>query len=54
MTLDVYADAAATFAGSLSDRGEAPMASTAAQVLRAAVDAGLGAQDIAAAVTLRP
>jgi 3-hydroxyisobutyrate dehydrogenase-like beta-hydroxyacid dehydrogenase len=49
-TLDVYADAAATFAAGLNVRGEALMVRAAAQVLQRAVDAGLGGQDIAAAV----
>lgn len=52
-TLNVYADAATTFAATLAEQGDAPMASTAARVLQAAVDAGLGDQDIAAAVTIR-
>ena len=52
-TLDVYADAAATFATALETQGAAPMTRTAAQVLRRAVDAGLGDQDITAAVSLR-
>jgi 3-hydroxyisobutyrate dehydrogenase-like beta-hydroxyacid dehydrogenase len=51
-TLTVYADAAAAFAAGLAERGDAPMIRTTAEVLRRAVDAGLGDQDIAAAVTL--
>jgi 3-hydroxyisobutyrate dehydrogenase-like beta-hydroxyacid dehydrogenase len=51
-TLDVYADAAATFAAGLAERGRAPMIETAAQVLREAVEAGLGTVDIAAMSTL--
>ena len=46
-TLDVYADASAAFAAGLSAQGGAPMIETTARVLREAVDAGLGAQDMA-------
>ncbi|WP_188111268.1 NAD(P)-binding domain-containing protein [Nocardioides antri] len=53
-TLNVYADAVATFAAGLEGRGDALMVQAATRVLRQAVDAGLGDQDIAAAVTLRP
>ena len=53
-TLNVYADAASTFAAGLDTHGDAPMVRTAAQVLRQAVNAGLGDQDIAAAAILRP
>jgi hypothetical protein len=51
-TLNVYADAAATFAAGLGETGRAPMIQTAAQVLREAVEAGLGTVDIAAMSTI--
>jgi 3-hydroxyisobutyrate dehydrogenase-like beta-hydroxyacid dehydrogenase len=51
-TLNVYADAAETFAAGLAETGRAPMIETAAQVLREAVEAGLGTVDIAAMSTL--
>jgi 3-hydroxyisobutyrate dehydrogenase-like beta-hydroxyacid dehydrogenase len=53
-TLNVYADAAAAFAAGLNATGKAPMVETTARVLREAVDAGLGAEDIAALYTLKP
>ena len=52
-TLNVYADAAATFAATLNEQGDAPMIKSTATVLREAVDAGLGDEDLAAVVTLR-
>ena len=52
-TLNVYADAAATFAVTLNEQGDAPMIKSTATVLRDAVDAGLGDEDLAAVVTLR-
>lgn len=51
-TLTVYADAAAAFATGLLAHGEAPMIQTTAQVLRRAVEAGLGDQDMAVVSTL--
>jgi len=51
-TLTVYADAAAAFAAGLGAHGDAPMIQTTAQVLRRAVDAGLGDQDMAVVSTL--
>ena len=51
-SLNVYADAAATFAASLNDHGDAPMIRSTATVLREAVEAGLGDEDIAAVATL--
>jgi 3-hydroxyisobutyrate dehydrogenase-like beta-hydroxyacid dehydrogenase len=51
-TLNVYADAAAAFAAGLCERGNAPMIQTTARVLRDAVDAGLGAEDISVLSTL--
>ena len=51
-TLTVYADAAAAFAAGLAERGDAPIARTTAEILRRAVDAGLGDLDIAAVVGL--
>jgi 3-hydroxyisobutyrate dehydrogenase-like beta-hydroxyacid dehydrogenase len=54
-TIDIYADAARVFSDALNATGNgAAMIQTATQVLQGAVDAGLGQQDIAAAVTLRP
>jgi 3-hydroxyisobutyrate dehydrogenase-like beta-hydroxyacid dehydrogenase len=53
-TLDVYSDAARTFASALETKGGASMITAAARILRQAVDAGLGHEDIAAAVTVRP
>lgn len=51
-TLNVYADASSAFAAGLNERGNAPMIQTTAHVLRQAVEAGLGDEDIAAAFTL--
>ena len=51
-TLTVYADAAAAFAAGLAERGDAPIARASADILRRAVDAGLGDLDIAAVVSL--
>jgi 3-hydroxyisobutyrate dehydrogenase-like beta-hydroxyacid dehydrogenase len=51
-TLSVYADAAEAFSAGLSERGKAPMIQTTARVLRDAVDAGLGAEDISVLSTL--
>lgn len=51
-TLTVYADAAAAFAAGLDAHGEAPMIQATAQVLRRAVDAGLGDQDMSVVSTL--
>jgi 3-hydroxyisobutyrate dehydrogenase-like beta-hydroxyacid dehydrogenase len=51
-TLNVYADAAATFAATLNERGASPMIQATAQTLRRGVDAGLGDDDISAIVTL--
>jgi 3-hydroxyisobutyrate dehydrogenase-like beta-hydroxyacid dehydrogenase len=51
-TLAVYADAAAAFAAGLGAHGDAPMIQTTAQVLRRAVDAGVGDQDMAVVSTL--
>jgi 3-hydroxyisobutyrate dehydrogenase-like beta-hydroxyacid dehydrogenase len=53
-TLNVYADASAAFAAALNATGKAPMVETTARVLREAVDAGLGAEDIAVLHTLKP
>jgi 3-hydroxyisobutyrate dehydrogenase-like beta-hydroxyacid dehydrogenase len=47
-TLNVYADASEAFAAGMSRQGDAPMIQATAQVLRRAVDAGLGDDDIAA------
>lgn len=51
-TLDVYADAAGAFAAGLNEQSNASMVRTTAQVLRRAVEAGLGPSDISALVTL--
>jgi 3-hydroxyisobutyrate dehydrogenase-like beta-hydroxyacid dehydrogenase len=53
-TLNVYADASGAFAAGLNEHGDAPMIQTTAQVLRQAVDAGLGNEDIAAVFRLQP
>jgi 3-hydroxyisobutyrate dehydrogenase-like beta-hydroxyacid dehydrogenase len=53
-TLNVYADASSAFAAGLNEHGDAPMIETTARVLRRAVDAGLGDEDIAAVVKLEP
>jgi 3-hydroxyisobutyrate dehydrogenase-like beta-hydroxyacid dehydrogenase len=53
-TLGVYADAASAFAATLDEDGAAPMVRTTAEVLRRAVAAGLGDQDLAAVSTLDP
>jgi 3-hydroxyisobutyrate dehydrogenase-like beta-hydroxyacid dehydrogenase len=51
-TLNVYADASEAFTAGMSAHGDASMIQTTARVLRQAVDAGLGDQDIAAVFTL--
>jgi 3-hydroxyisobutyrate dehydrogenase-like beta-hydroxyacid dehydrogenase len=51
-TLNVYADAATTFAAALSKHGDVPILDATAQVLRRGVEQGLGEQDIAAIVDL--
>jgi 3-hydroxyisobutyrate dehydrogenase-like beta-hydroxyacid dehydrogenase len=52
-TLDVYADASAAFAAAMGTAADAPVIHTTANVLRRAVEAGLGDQDIAAVFSLQ-